>query len=163
MTDGKIRIIDTQKPLKGILCCRVYKHVNGERLVIEEYEERNLIVNMAREQMARLVAGDFGDRNITRIGFGTNETKPELEDTVLTAAYIKALDGFEYPDMGQVQFNWSLSIDEANGKAIREFGLFCKDGALFARRRREKPNGTPADPIYKENDISLEGTWTIIF
>jgi hypothetical protein len=163
MADGKIKIVDTQKTLKGILCCRVYQHVNGERRLIEEYYDNNLIVNMARVQMARLVAGEFEDRNIAKIGFGTNETKPEVGDTDLTGAFVKELDGYEFPDMGQVLFNWSLSTSEANGMAIREFGLFCEDDALFARRRREKVGGDPADPIYKESDISLEGTWTIIF
>jgi hypothetical protein len=171
----KIRIVDTHKTLKGVFGCRVYKNVNGEKRLIEEYVDDNLIVNMARDQMARLIAGEFDDRNITTIGFGTDDTKPAVGDTKLTDAFMKALNGYELPETmknsdgdtvpmrGQVQFNWSLETGEANGKAIREFGLFCKDGTLFARRRREKVGGEPADPIYKEADITLEGTWTIIF
>jgi hypothetical protein len=163
MGKAQIGFVDRQKPLKGILRCRVYRHVNGEKRLIEDIEENNLIVNIARDQMARLVAGEFGKRNITKIGFGTDETKPELTDAGLTGAYVKSLDGFEYPETGRVQFAWSLGENEANGKAIREFGLFCDDGKLFARRRREKVGGDPADPIFKESDISLGGTWTIIF
>jgi hypothetical protein len=53
-------------------------------------------------------------------------------------------------------FNWPLAATEANGKEIREFGLFCTDGALFARRIRDRP-------IYKESDIALEGEWIITF
>jgi hypothetical protein len=37
-----------------------------------------------------------------------------------------------------------------------EFGLLCADGTLFARRTRTKP-------INKESDISLSGSWTIIY
>jgi hypothetical protein len=55
-----------------------------------------------------------------------------------------------------VQVNWKLLVSEANGKAIREFGLLTEDGTLFARRIR-------ANPIYKESDISIEGEWIIIF
>ncbi|MDR2952575.1 MAG: hypothetical protein LBU82_04950 [Treponema sp.] len=163
MKNGKISFVDAHETLKGVFYCNVFRHVNGERVLIEVIEENNLIVNMARDQMARLIAGEFANRNITKIGFGTNNAKPAVEDTVLTDAYVKTLDGYEFPDMGQVRFNWSLGTSEANGKGIKEFGLFCEDGALFARRRREKVGGEPADPIHKEADISLEGTWTIIF
>jgi hypothetical protein len=47
-------------------------------------------------------------------------------------------------------------VSEANGMAIREFGLLTANGTLFARRIR-------ANPIYKESDISIEGEWIIIF
>ena len=169
MEKTKIRIVERveeQKPMKGIFSLRVYRHVNGERRLIDEYEERNLIVNDARVQMAHLVAGEhisldsnddpIGGRHITQIGFGIDSTAAMVADTMLTDPFMKPLDGFEYPEMGQVQFNWGLGINEANGKEIKEFGLFCEDGKLFARRVRLKP-------INKEDDISLEGTWTIIF
>jgi len=155
--------VNEQKPLKGVLSFKVFRHVNGEKHLIEEFENNNIIVNTARNQMARLVAGEFDDRHITKIGFGTNNAVATVDDTDLTGAYVKTLDGYEFPAMGQVQFNWNLGTSEANGMKIIEFGLFCEDDVLFARRRREKTNGDPADPIPKENDISLEGTWTIIF
>jgi len=146
--------VNDQKPLKGVLSFKVFKHINGEKRLIEEFENRNIIVNLARNQMARLVAGEFDDRHITKIGFGTNNAVATVDDEELTGAYVKSLDGYEFPDMGQVRFNWNLGTTEANGIAISEFGLFCEDDTLFARRRREKTNGDPADPI---------GTWTIIF
>ena len=61
----------------------------------------------------------------------------------------------EYPATGQVRFNWSLSTAELNGVAITEFGLLCADGTLFSRKQRK--------PIEKESDLSLTGSWTILF
>jgi len=163
---GKINFreeVNKQKPLKGVLRCKVYQRVNGERKLIDEFENQNLIVDTGREQMAKLVAGEFGQRNIAKIGFGTNNAPAAAQDTGLTGAYVKPLDGFEYPKVGHVKFKFVLNENEANGKKIIEFGLFCEDGVLFARRRREKENGDVSDPIPKESDISLEGTWTIEF
>jgi len=163
-----IEELGEQKPLKGVLTCRVYRHINGEKHLIEVIEENNLIVDLARVQMAHLIAGDTTGRIIKQIGFGLSGTEPTVEDTSLTDPFIKNVDGFEYPEVaqytdgteyqrvGQTQINWSLSLSEGNGKAIKEFGLFTENGKLFARRVR-------VSPINKESDISLEGTWTILF
>jgi hypothetical protein len=139
-------------PLKGTLRYRVFK--NG--VPVERFESSNLIVNGARIQMAHLIAGDVTGRSIAFISVGTNGDAPTVSDTEITEDFTKAVDGFEYPANGQVQVNWKLLVSEANGMAIREFGLLTKDGALFARRIR-------ANPIYKESDISIEGEWIIIF
>jgi hypothetical protein len=106
--------------------------------------------------MARLIAGDVSDRNITKISFGTNGTAPTVDDTAIAGAFTKNVAGYEYPNMGQVQINWNLLTTEDNGQAIFEFGLICADDTLFSRRTR-------VNPIYKEPDISIEGQWTIIF
>ena len=149
--------VEKQKPLKGVLAYKVYKHVGGERILIEEVIDNNLIVDMAREQMAHLIAGDtVANRKMAKIGFGLNGNDAVVADEGLLSAFIKNLDGYEFPVRTQVRFNWSLSISEANGMAIREFGLFMLNNALFARRTRNTP-------LNKESDISLEGTWTIIF
>jgi hypothetical protein len=139
-------------PLKGTLRYTVFK--NG--IPVEQFEESNLIVNGARLQMAHLIAGDVSGRSIAYISVGTNGDAPAANDTAITGAFTKEVDGFEYPASGQVQVNWKLLVSEANGTAIREFGLLTEDGALFARRIR-------ANPIYKESDISIEGQWIIIF
>lgn len=138
--------------MRGILKVRVFK--NGK--LIDEFEERNLIVNAARVQMAHLIAGDTAERSIKFISFGTSGTAPQATDTAITNPYPKPVSGFSYPAMGQCQIDWSLTTAEANGKAIMEFGLLTEDGSLFCRRVR-------TTPINKESDISLEGTWTIIF
>jgi hypothetical protein len=132
--------------LHGRLCYTVFK--NG--VPVEKFEDSNLIVNRARLQMAHLIAGDVEDRSIAGIAVGTDGTAPDVEDTEVTDAFVKPVDGFEYPANGQVQINWKRLVSEANGKAIREFGLFTANGTLFARRIR-------TNPIYKESDISIEG------
>lgn len=139
-------------PMKGIL--RITVRRKGE--VVEEWEDHNLIVNGARNQAARLFAGDGENRAIAKIAFGTSGTTPAVTDTEITGAYTKAVTGFSFPDVGQVQTNWELGTSENNGMAIMEFGLLSADGTLLCRKVRE-------NPIYKEADISIEGHWTWIF
>jgi len=138
--------------MRGIFKMRVFK----KGILVEEFEDHNLIVNAARVQMAHLIAGDVEERSIQSISFGTNGTAPAVSDTVITNPYTKDVEGFAYPAMGQCQVSWKLATSEANGMAIMEFGLLTADGELFCRRTR-------TTPINKESDISLEGTWTIIF
>jgi hypothetical protein len=143
---------EAHKPLKGIFELDAIK--NGK--VIEHTREENLIVDGARVQMAHLISGDAEDREITRIAFGTDGTAPAATDTEITDAFEKEVSGCTFPEAGHVKFSWSLAASEDNGQAIMEFGLLCADGALFARRTR-------ANPIYKESDIALQGSWEIIF
>jgi hypothetical protein len=142
------------------LSFRVYRHVNGEKELVDEFEDKNLIVDTARKQMAHLIAGEVTNRSVKSISFGTNGNVPTVADTEITNPYTKNIGVIIPPSLnntvGQVTFEWSLSTAEANGKAIREFGLVTADNALFARRVR-------TTPINKEPDISLEGSWTIIF
>jgi len=108
--------------------------------------------------LARLLAGNFTNRNVNRIAFGTNGTAPALGNTTITGSYLKNISGIEYPADGVVQFNWKLETTEANGKAILEFGLICADSSLFSRRVRDS-----GKPINKESDISLDGWWRVEF
>jgi hypothetical protein len=148
-----LRFIDDFKVRpQGIFELRVLR----SGIVIEEYREHNLIVNGAFFQMARLVGGDVTQRSIAKIGFGTGGTDPAVTDTQLTNGYLRAVSGHTYPEDGQVQISWTLPTSEGNGMKILEFGLFTQDGTLFARKTR-------TEAIPKEVDISLEGTWTIIF
>jgi hypothetical protein len=139
-------------PMQGIFELKVFQA--GK--LIEETAEKNLIVNGARLQMARLIAGDFTGRNISKIAFGTSGTEPDPADSVIANQWVKNISGFSYPQSGRVQFDWELLITENNDMAIFEFGLLTLDGTLFARKTR-------ANPIHKESDISIEGHWSIIF
>jgi len=160
---NRIRFVEDigkEKPMRGILNYQVFK--NG--VLIEEVKGQNLILNGARNQMAHLIAGDVASRNITKIAVGVNATPPIVTNTTITGAFIKNLDGYSFPAMGQVQFDWSLGTSEANGMSIIEFGLMSEDGTLFSRRIREDENGNPINkPINKESDISIIGQWIIIF
>jgi hypothetical protein len=145
-----MKIVDTVG-LKGIFEIKVYKKGS----LIDTYREDNMIMNIAKEALAKLIGGDGSGKTITKIGFGTNGSGPTPEDTTLTNAYIKNITSKTYPQVNQVRFTWSLATSEANGKSIREFGLICSDNTLFARKTR--------GVIEKSDDISLEGSWTIIF
>ena len=124
-------------------------------VVIDHWRDDNMIMNAARDALARLIAGDGADKVITRIGVGTGGDAPTPDDAALSEAFVKPLTGHVYPALGRVRFDWRLEPHEANGMAIREFGLITVDGTLFARKSR------PA--IEKADDISVEGQWTIIF
>lgn len=146
-----MNLSDTPPPPRGVLHVQVYRH----GALIDEFEDDNLIVNGARDALAQLIGGDGAGKTVAQIGFGTSGDGPSPDDAALTGAYVKNLSGRTYPAPGQVEFSWSLATSEANGKAIREFGLICTDGSLFSRKVR--------GVIEKENDISLSGTWTITF
>jgi hypothetical protein len=135
-------------------CFRIQVYRRG--ILVEEYEDHNLIVDGAKSAMAHLVAGTVTGRSINRIAFGTNGSLPTPGDTVITAPFTKNISGVLYPANNQVEFDWSLATTETNGKAISEFGLLCADGTLFARKTRTKP-------LNKESDIAIEGQWIIIF
>lgn len=143
---------DRLPPARGIFTLLVWRH--GK--LVEEYVDDNLVVDLAKEQMAHLIAGDTTDRFISQIAFGTNGTAPAPGNTAITDPYVKAIGAASYPTDHSVQFAFSLDSGEANGKAIIEFGLLTGAGALFARKVR-------AGAIYKESDLSLTGTWRIIF
>ena len=139
------------REIRGIFTLKIYK----SGVLVEETTEENLIVNGARDQVARLIAGNVTNRSINRIAFGTNGTAPDVANTAITQQFARPVSGFSYPAMGQVQIDWELPVTENNGMAIMEFGLLTADNTLFARRTRN-------NPIYKEPDISIEGHWTIV-
>ena len=138
-------------PLAGYFHVDVYR----SGVLVAVIDEENLIVNGAKNQLARLIGGAGTTRHITQIGFGIGQAVAAPGQTALTSPYIKAIGSVEYPATGQVRFNWSLSTAELNGVAITEFGLICADGTLFSRKQRK--------PIEKESDLSLTGSWTILF
>lgn len=140
-------------PQAGILEYRVRRR----GVIVETVLVENLIVNGARDAMARLLGGDGAGKTLDRIGFGTNGAAPVGADDDLTGAFVKALGVKSYPATGKVQWTWTLTTLEGNGLSIREFGLLCTDGTLFSRKTRS------AGAIEKDEDVDLEGTWTILF
>lgn len=121
--------------------------------LVDWWRDDNLIVDGARDMLAQLIAGDGAGDSVAEIGFGTDGTAPNPDDTGLTSPYWRSLTGHSYPDQGKVEFTWELTVSEANGLMIREFGLRASNGNLFSRKAR--------GIIEKNDDISLEGTWTI--
>lgn len=149
---AKFSIQDQTAPLRGIFTMRV---IDREGKIIRAYSDHNMIVNTAREALARLVSECSPAKCITRFAVGTNDETPTPTDTMITGMYHNAIIGHEFPEPGVVKFRWQLGYDEANGMNIVEYGLLCEDSSLFARKTREA--------IYKANDIAFDGEWTIIF
>ena len=58
-----------EQPMRGDFRLEVRRH--GE--LVEVFEEKNLIVNGAKNQLARLVGGSGANRQITQIGFGIHD------------------------------------------------------------------------------------------
>ena len=139
------------RPMRGELVVRVYR--GGD--LVATHTDANLIVDSAKVALANLLGGDGVGQAVADIGFGTDGNGPNPDDTGLTDAYTKPVSNHDYPQAGTVRFHWSLGVGEANGKGIREFGLFAGDGTLIARKTR--------GVIEKADDISLEGTWSVIF
>lgn len=137
--------------LSGEFELRIYRA--GQ--LVDEIVERNLIVNGALGQLARLIGGDGASRHITHIGFGTGTAAASPDNTGLTGAFWKPVTAVTYPATGHAAFSWSLSTAEANGLSITEFGLRCADNTLFSRKVRAA--------IVKDSDLSLTGIWTIKF
>jgi hypothetical protein len=143
-------------PTRGILRLKIFR--SGK--LIEDDGGNNLITYYARNTMARYLTGDAEGQElshlITHVAIGTDGTPPQGDNTSITEPLVKAITGFTYPALGQVQFAWGLDETEGNGMVIYEFGLLTDDGTLFARRTRNAP-------INKDSDIRIEGFWKIIF
>lgn len=142
---------DTENLPTGMLEVAIFK--NGQ--LFDFWKDQNLVVNEARTMLAQLVAGDSAGSAITKIGFGVGSTPADPDDTSLSSAYVRNLTGHSYPEAGKVRFEFALNTSEANGLTIREFGLITADNRLFSRKVR--------GGIEKNDDISLEGVWTITF
>jgi hypothetical protein len=140
------------KEIKGIFSL-IVKDKKGN--VIEEYEDRNLIVDKARYNMAQLISVAANNYYIDSIAFGVGTNDANVADLGLTSPINFAFDSIEYPDNNSVAFNWSLGLSDANGIAITEFGLMSHNGDLFARKVRAAIN--------KTSDFTITGTWKIIF
>lgn len=140
-----------QVAMRGDFRLRIYR--NG--VLIDEQHDPNMIMNVAKDAMARLIGGDGAGKTITKIGFGSNGVGPSPNDTTLTNQYSKPVTSVTYPATGQAAFSWTLGTSESNGLAITELGLVCSDGTLFSRKTR--------GAINKAADLSLDGVWTIIF
>ncbi len=128
--------------------------ISNKGKVIETFTESNLVVNSGLTLMSHLIAGDVTP--VTKIGFGTSGQAAVNTDTSLTNPVIKDISSSNYPQPGHVQFNWTLDESEANGMNIFEFGLFTAGNTLFSRKVREQA-------IVKTADMSLAGSWTVIF
>jgi hypothetical protein len=147
-----IQLIDPFKRPTGELIIRAYR--DGE--LVEEFHEKNLIVDASKQIHAKLLGGAVANNSVTQISFGTSGITPVGGNTSITNPFTKAIDTVTYPTASQVSFNFSLGTSESNGKAIMEFGLLTAGNVLYARRVR-------ASALNKESDLTLSGSWVITF
>ena len=137
--------------VKGRFEMRTYK--NG--VLIDTYIDNNLVVAAGRNAVAGLLGNTTPNKFITEIKFGESGTPPSSLDTGVLNPFTKAISAVSYPAIGEVKFDWTLELAENNGVTIKEYGLFCSDGTMFARK--------VATEVIKTNLIRLEGSWTILF
>lgn len=114
----------------------------------------NLIVNVGKQSLARLLGSADSDKRVTQIGFGTSGAVTAGTNTSIENEFVKALDGVTYSGTSAI-FEYALETTENNGVTIREFALFSDDDTMFSRIVR--------NPINKTADIRLSGTWKITF
>ena len=136
--------------------CRGEFHVSVRRRgkVIDEFGDHNLVVNSGRVRLAELAAGK-SDRYITQIGIGSGSSAEQEDDTALEEQQLYPLSASSV-DGRDARFDFIIGENDANGLAIREFGLFCSDGTMFTHRVRR-------GVIEKESDIELHGYWILHF
>ena len=136
--------------------CRGEFHVEVRRRgkVIDEFGDHNLVVNSGRVRLAELAAGK-SDRYITQIGIGSGSSAEQEDDTALEEQQLYPLSASSV-DGRDARFDFIIGENDANGLAIREFGLFCSDDTMFTHRVRR-------GVIEKESDIELHGYWILHF
>lgn len=141
----------------------------------------NMVVNLGRQVLAYLVGGkDFNtvtpnrDWVISKVSFGGHNETARFTDTTLSpqpalGKYVGGentilydgveqflpISGVDYPAPFIVRFEVNLGVDHANGRVIKEAGLWTENGTLFARKT--------FPPINKREGESLTFLWRIRF
>lgn len=142
---------DTVAPCKGEFHIDVLK----DGRLIDEISDHNLVVDVGRIRLAELAAGTKANRHITQIGLGSGAETEDVSDIALTNQILLPLSNVAVNGR-DVQFDFFIDTDEANGLKVHEFGLFCSDGTMFSHRVR-------TGVIEKGNDIQLKGYWILHF
>lgn len=146
--------------VKGIFSMNVFKIIEGKKHLIETYLDNNLVVNLGRYSLCRLLSNNApGDYFIDQIAFGEGNVAPTTNDVTLQSLpnpyYIKPIIDYTESGLTTIIFNWELLTHEANGLMISEYGLYSHGEILFARKIRSV--------IEKKVNVILEGYWKIIF
>lgn len=133
--------------------------------IIERYIDHNTVVDVGREVICDLLGGAITGKKIDRIHFGSNGNDATIADTFAT---LDQTDGSlttpsttvtaSYPTTTSVKYTWTMSSAQNNGASLREYALIVDDATLqilFSRKVR--------DVIEKDNTMTLDGNWTLIF
>jgi hypothetical protein len=92
---------------------------------------------------------------ICKVGFGTGDAVATPDDEGLTNALIKDVIAIRVNSDNSITLDYQLLPGEANGKVLKEFGVFCNDGQTMVYRDRR-------DTVVKETDTEITGSVTII-
>ncbi len=169
-----------KKPQRGKGIRDIFRKPKGEVEIIAKNvhtgetkvlaADSNLVVDLARENMSRLIAGDSnaaGERYVTKMSWGTgghdplnpsNPIPPTSSDTGLSSEISppgKKTVTYDFPNATTVRFESELTESEANGQGLSEVGLWTDDNVLFAR----KTFGL----ITKSSDFAFLFKWKILF
>jgi hypothetical protein len=91
---------------------------------------------------------------ICKVGFGTGDAVATPDDKGLTNALIKNVIAIRVNSDNTVTLDYQLLPGEANGKVLKEFGVFCNDGTTMVYRDCR-------DTVVKETDTEITGSVTI--
>jgi hypothetical protein len=156
---------------QGIVQLDIIDVITGKR--IGGFVEKNVIVDLARETMCKIINNDDVDNRVLEfIKFsdgGHNPTTleplvPTVSDTGLNNAEVisKSISAGDvtvaFPDNKTARYQMSLEANEGNGTGFQvysELGLFTKGGVCFSH----KTFGAQT----KSNTIRLNFTYTVLF
>lgn len=113
-------------------------------------QEKNLVVNLGKENITKLLGG--AGFPITKVSVGEGTNLPTVGDTALTNAFTKNIDSVAYPAFDKVRFAFSFDSTEANGLTITELAMVDSDDKIFSRKTRAA--------IVKTSAILITGFWT---
>ena len=152
MAGGQGISLSERQPARGEIHIEVIHVESGTR---ETIDIENLVVDGGKRNLARLFAGEPG-LHATHVGFGSSSIPAEPGDAALTDSVVVLITAVSFPEPTTVRFDFELGQTIGNGLNIKEFGLLCADGTLFARRTR--PEG-----LAKTSQDIIRGYWQIHF
>lgn len=134
--------------------------------------DANLVVNGGRNAIARLIGSGDSQWSISSMSWGTYDEAPRFDDLTLSpqatpggptagsneinlgsGVFKKAIGSVDFPQPFTVRFNAQMDYAEGNGNIVREAGLWCDNGTLFARKI--------FPGVRKSGDFQLNWSWLI--
>lgn len=100
--------------------------------LIHDETGSNLVVTVGREALAELIVSAPSNLIVDRMSFGENGAAPALSNTGIYHATDKIVDSATTVGT-TTTFVGTLDYGDAIGDTIKEYGLKCNNGSLFAR------------------------------
>lgn len=131
--------------IKGIV--KIYK----DKVLLTH--QHNLVVNGGLEVLAQVLAAK--NRGEVQVAVGTSDATAQITDTSLTERVNVVVESSTVSEEEfKIVFSYKIPfLTDANGKTIKELGLFMGD-KLFSRVILD-------EPIAKTQDSQYSGTWAI--